>query len=88
MKNSADNYSTQDRPEAAARVGDRTKPPPSSPLLSISQACALARIGRTRLYELLNSGELRAVKSGRRTYVDHMDVCAWVSRLPNYKSRK
>lgn len=37
--------------------------------LTISSAAGAIGIGRTKLYELINSGELDVVKIGRRTLV-------------------
>jgi excisionase family DNA binding protein len=49
---------------------------------SIAEVCAVARAGRTSVYEAIKSGELVARKRGRRTVVLHDDLLRWLNKLP------
>jgi excisionase family DNA binding protein len=49
---------------------------------SIAEACEIAGIGRTSIYEAINSGELIARKNGRRTVILSDDLRRWLQSLP------
>jgi excisionase family DNA binding protein len=60
-----------------------------SPLAySISEACAVARAGRTALYEAIRSGALTARKRGRKTLILPEDLRRWVESHPPMQSKK
>jgi excisionase family DNA binding protein len=50
--------------------------------LTVSEACAAARIGRTSLYEAIKRGDLVAAKYGRKTLIRADDLRAWLASLP------
>jgi excisionase family DNA binding protein len=50
--------------------------------LSIPQACAMAGIGRTKIYEAIAEGSLKARKCGKRTLVLRDDLREFLASLP------
>ena len=61
-----------------------TETPSNPPIgaLSVSGFCHLYNIGRTRAYEEIGSGRLRAVKSGCKTLIRRVDAEDWAASLP------
>ena len=57
-------------------------------LLSVTEYMATYGHGRTKLYELLNSGKLEAVKSGARTFITVESAEAHVASLPKYREAR
>jgi excisionase family DNA binding protein len=55
----------------------------NSPLAySIAEACAVARAGRTAIYEAIRDGALTARKRGRKTLILPDDLRRWVEGHP------
>jgi excisionase family DNA binding protein len=55
----------------------------NSPLAyTIAEACAVARTGRTSIYEAIKAGHLVARKRGRRTVILPEDLRRWIENLP------
>lgn len=49
---------------------------------TVSDACQKFGIGRTKLFELLNTGEIKRRKLGRKTLILDEDLKAFVKNLP------
>lgn len=60
--------------------GDLGNPSPQVRLVSIETATQVLGIGRTTVYDLINRGELRSTKIGRRTLLAVEDIDAFVHR--------
>jgi hypothetical protein len=54
-------------------------------MMTISEFLSWSRMGRTKIYELLGSGELAAIKIGRRTFITSDAAEAWFKAQPAYK---
>lgn len=50
--------------------------------LSVTEACAIVGIGRTKLYALLAEGRITARKAGTRTLIEAVSLNAWAASLP------
>ena len=54
---------------------------------TIAEACARSGIGRTSIYELINTGQLPARKRGRRTLILTEDLQRCLQSLPSITVR-
>ena len=50
--------------------------------LSVTEACAIAGIGRSKLYEVISNGSLKARKLGKRTLILRDDLRQFLAALP------
>ncbi len=51
---------------------------------SIDEVCALTGIGRTKVYQLVGNGKLKARKLGKRTIILKDDLEAFLASLESY----
>lgn len=56
--------------------------------LTVAEACAAARIGRTTLYEAIKNGDLVAAKYGRKTLIRVDDLRGWLASLPTISATR
>jgi excisionase family DNA binding protein len=54
---------------------------------SIAEACAIARVGRTAIYEAIREGTLIARKRGRKTLILPEDLRRWVEGHPAVQAK-
>ena len=52
--------------------------------VSVNEACSMIGIGRTKLYEAIKGGRLKAFKCGKRTLIKTEDINAFISELEAY----
>lgn len=55
---------------------------------TIEETSKITGLGRSRLYEELNSGRLKGVKAGRRTLITHISIQQWLENLESYPTEK
>jgi excisionase family DNA binding protein len=71
---------SKERHGACSNNGDRIVEPLT---VTVAGARSALGIGTTKLYELINEGQLRTVKLGRRTLVRTDSIHALLDRLTN-----
>jgi excisionase family DNA binding protein len=64
---------TDDTTSATARL---------SGFLTVAAFCQWSGLSRTKVYSLIKSGELRAVKCGRSTRITEAEAARWRDALP------
>ena len=61
---------------------------PAARVLTIEQFSAEYGPGFTRVYEMMGSGELAAIKVGKRTLIRREDAEAWLASRPVFKPQR
>jgi excisionase family DNA binding protein len=56
--------------------------------LSIPESCKLSGIGRSKLYQAIQTGALRARKLGKKTLILPEDLQQWLVDLPSYEPKR
>lgn len=51
--------------------------------LSIAEACSVAGIGRTKIYQAISDGNLKARKCGKRTLILRQNLLEFLASLPS-----
>jgi len=51
---------------------------------SIAEICETGPFGRSKVYEEINAGRLKAKKMGRKTIILDADQRAWLNSLPEF----
>jgi excisionase family DNA binding protein len=54
--------------------------------VGIMDAARLASVGRSTIYQSINTGDLKARKAGRRTLILRNDLQAWLNSFPPVKA--
>jgi excisionase family DNA binding protein len=57
-----------------------------SELLTIPEFCAQVNVGRTNAYRLINEGQVKAVKLGKKTLIPRTEMLRWIENLQPYAS--
>ena len=63
----------------------RQNPDIKPKLLSVEEASNYLNIGRSTMYTLLNTREIRAIKIGRRTLIDRSSLDEFIDRQLEYR---
>jgi excisionase family DNA binding protein len=70
--------------QRSAAVEVRSRIPEQEELLTVEEVRRWLRLGRTRLNELLQSGELPSFKVGRRRFIRRGDVPKWLQQYRHH----
>ena len=54
--------------------------------LRVREACVSLSISRSKLYEEVAAGRIKALKAGSRTLIPVASIDAWLSSLPDAKA--
>lgn len=52
----------------------------TGPYLTIQEACNLAKIGKTKLYKLINQGEIKSYKPSGKRLITLVSLEVWIKK--------
>ena len=64
------------------RIAPKTEAPASPLAYDIKGAIKEGNVGRSKIFEEISAGRLKARKVGRRTIILREDLVAWLAALP------
>ena len=74
---------------AHSSTAAHVSPPQHAPMaLTITEACKISKVGRSKLYIALQTGSLRARKLGKKTLILPEDLQRWLEDLPSYEPKR
>ena len=56
-------------------------------LLTLDEFCRVTNTGKTKAYQEINAGRLKAIKHGRCTRISREALHEWIKSLPDYKEQ-
>lgn len=60
----------------------------SNPYKTVAELCSEYRLGKTKAYELINSGAFRTKKVGTKTLIETRSIDEWVDTLPSHNDTR
>jgi excisionase family DNA binding protein len=74
--------------EATPKMAAETEEHDGILVCTVKEACRRTGLGHTRIYQAIQTGELRAKKCGQRTLIEMDGIRRWIASLPTVRRRQ